>query len=595
MCTVTFIPAFGDAYLTSNRDESGRRSIALPPKEYSGNGYRLIYPGDPDAGGSWIALKENRDAAVLLNGAFEKHERLPSYRKSRGMIFLEIFREQDPHSHFCRIDLQGIEPFTLVLFIAGRLWECRWDGFARHVFLLDGTKSHIWSSATLYEEVARSDKKRMFLKWFASGSSITSGKIIQFHQANMRRQAGSLINRNDDIGTVSITSIRITARGCGVHYLDLRTGLEAKTTFGQSVPGTEEHWTEKPYWFWRRFRIRLANWEYWPTHLIYGPLYLYWCWLSLRARSFFFFSAANPGIQYGGFVQERKSDIYKLIPQEYYPRTRLCDPGEPLSSLLQDLKDNGFSFPLIAKPDVGEKGIQVKLLDSEDDLSLYQRETSVHFLIQEFIAFEQEAGIFYYRMPGEIRGHISGIVGKEFVKVTGDGKSSIRSLLMREDRFLLQLPALQTAYGTMLDRVLADGIQHTIVPYGNHSRGAKFTDLKNRISDELILTVDRLCRQIPGFYYGRLDIKFNSWEELTEGRNFSIIEVNGAGSEPTHMYDPRHSLFFAWGEICRHWRLMWQISRLNVQRKKIPLMKTADGLHMLNAHFRYLRNVTRDV
>lgn len=357
--------------------------------------------------------------------------------------------------------------------------------------------------------------------------------------------------------------------------------------------GTRETLFQKLYWFLKKVKIKMTNWEYWPACLVYGPLYIYWCWLSMKARSFFFFSAANPGIQNAGFVQEKKSDIYKLIPQQYYPRTILCSPGEPVSSLMEELKIKGLTFPIMAKPDMGQKGIQVKLLKSEQELAAYSRTSQVDFLLQEYIPYEHEVGIFYYRIPGEERGHISGIVGKEFLTVTGDGRSSILSLLKRNDRSLLQLSALKHTHGDLLDVILSKAVSYVLVPYGNHSRGAKFIDLRYKITEELTQTIDTLCRQIPGFYYGRLDIKFNSWQEMLKGEKISIIELNGAGSEPTHMYDPANSIFYAWREIYKHWRLLYTISMLNVQRKRLFLMKTTDGVKMIKGHYRHLRQMAK--
>lgn len=393
--------------------------------------------------------------------------------------------------------------------------------------------------------------------------------------------------------TVSITSVKINADKPAMSYQDLEEGTNTVKIFDRTSAGKDSRFLTNANWFIRKLKIRITNWEYWPSQLVYGPLYLYWLWLSLKARSFFFFSAANPGLQYAGFIHEKKSDIYPLIPQQYYPRTKLFKTGELPVVVMEELKRAKLVFPLIAKPDIGEKGKQVKLLHTENELFQYIGRSKVDFLVQEHIGYEQEAGIFYYRIPGEASGHISGIVGKEFLSVTGDGKSSIRDLLKREDRFLLQLPALQYTYGCLLDKVLADGVKHILVPYGNHSRGAKFVDLKHKISDALTDTIDAVCQQIPGFYYGRLDIRFKSWEELAEGKNFSIIELNGAGSEPTHMYDPGHSLFYAWGEICRHWRLLYRISQLNVRDKKLPLMTTGEGIKMYRDHRQYLKQIVK--
>jgi hypothetical protein len=135
-------------------------------------------------------------------------------------------------------------------------------------------------------------------------------------------------------------------------------------------------------------------------------------------------------------------------------------------------------------------------------------------------------------------------------------------------------------YGDKLNDVLPAGAHKELVPYGNHARGAKFFDHSHLADEALTATIDRFSKEIEGFYFGRLDIRFNNWEELKQGINFSVIELNGAGSEPTHIYDPRHSLFFAWKEIVRHWKILWRISRLN-HRKGIPYLTVKQGLKML--------------
>lgn len=346
------------------------------------------------------------------------------------------------------------------------------------------------------------------------------------------------------------------------------------------------------YWAMRRVVIRTGSWEYWPFHLIYAPMYFYWVWLSIRGRCFFFFSAANPGIENSGFVQERKSDIYKQIPSGYYPKTLLCPQNILYEDLSNLLVTSQLDFPLMAKPDIGERGLGVRLLKTRSELFSYWNSNKVDFLLQEFIPFENEIGVFYYRIPGENSGTISGIVGKEFLTVTGDGKSSIGSLLKSEKRYILQLNKLRTTYKDIMYTILPAGVNLNLVPYGNHRLGTKFIDLNHRITDELNYCINNICNKIPGFYFGRLDIKFKSWEDLLNGKNYSIIELNGAGSEPTHIYDPRHSIFFAWKEIRRHWDLLFKISRLNAAREGISMMSFRTGLRMLWIHLRYLKKLS---
>jgi len=600
MCTVTFIPTPDGFYLTSNRDESRERGTARPPEVYSEGIRKLIYPRDADAGGSWVVLKEKATAAVLLNGAFRKHVRMQPYRVSRGLVLLEIIRKPDPLEYLARMDLEGVEPFTLVLFYADNLWDCRWDGSRKYIHSLDRSSPHIWSSVTLYDEAVSNERKQWFKEWLISREEVAPGDIVAFHRmaGNGDIRNSLVMNRDNKLFTVSVTCVVAGKDDACMVYHDLHTDEHSVTGFRPAArirAGRKSEFKSRQresfLWTLRKLRIKLTRWEFWPSHLIYAPVYPYWLWLSLRARSLFFFNAANPKIEYAGFMHERKSDIYRQLPAKYYPQTHFCPVGTDLNDLKKELQQRALHFPLIAKPDIGERGAQVSLLRTESQLENYCMQSKVDFLIQEYVAYPLEAGIFYARIPGEAKGQITGIVGKEFLSVTGDGHSTMRELLLENPRSLLQLKSLTERYGTMLDTILPEGIKQTLVPYGNHCRGAKFIDCGDRITPRLTDVIDRICKQIPDFYYGRLDLKFTSWEDLLQEKNFSIIEVNGAGSEPTHMYDPGHSLLFAWKEIIRHWRLLHRISLTNAQRQNIPLMNTREGLRMLAAHTRHLKMI----
>jgi len=330
----------------------------------------------------------------------------------------------------------------------------------------------------------------------------------------------------------------------------------------------------------RPFFIRLFNWEYWPFNVIYCWIIPVWVLLAVRAKSFFFFSASNPSIEYGGFLMESKKKIYDIIPVQYYPKTIYFLAGTDTAIVLRDLHALDFKYPLIGKPDVGGQGRGVKKLHNEAELVEYANISPLDYLVQEFATQPNEVGVFYYRYPGEAQGHVSGIVRKELLSVKGDGRSTIHALLMKDKRYILQIAVLQKLYGDGLQEVLPQGEIRELVPYGNHARGAKFLD-NSQLADALFTkTMDAICKQVDGFYYGRLDIRYNTWEELREGKNFSVIELNGAGSEPTHMYDPKHSLFFAWKEIIRHWIILWRISRLN-HKKGIPYLTQKQGMQMM--------------
>lgn len=329
---------------------------------------------------------------------------------------------------------------------------------------------------------------------------------------------------------------------------------------------------------------KIIHWEYWPFWLIYYPLFPAWLFFSLRARSFFFFNAANPTMENGGMAMESKNDIYEMIPEHTIPKTIWIKKGTSKKEILNKIEEKAVSFPFIAKPDIGMKALGVEKVYNAEQLDAYIEKSPENFLVQEFIPYAKEVGIFYVRMPGENKGKITGIVSKEFLTVVGDGNTSILQLIKQNPRSYMQLPELQKKWGVeKLEEILLAGEEFILVPYGSHTRGAKFMDITHLASKELTETIDAICTQIPEFYYGRLDVLYNTIEELADGKNFSIIEINGAGGEPTHIYDPKHSVFFAWKEILRHWNMLNIISIIN-HRKGHSYLSFKDGRAMLKAN-----------
>lgn len=594
MCTVTYVPTKNGFQLTSNRDENVNRGQAIAPRKYQNGNYTLLYPKDADRNGSWIATKNNGDTVVLLNGAFVKHTVIPPYKTSRGLVLMDIINAQDPYLFYQGIDLITVEPFTIVLYAQGILYECRWDGERKHIKLLDGKDSHIWSSATLYDEFAAAKRVNWFNNWRKSAKPDKVEDIMHFHHHAGEGDDNDalVINRGGKMKTVSVTNINVSPESITMTYHDLRDDNEYVDDLIISKVANNSAPIPLPRFFGlKRFLIRLFNWEYWSLNMVYAPVMFYWFWLSFKARSFFFFSTANPLIENGGFTLESKASIYDLIPQKYYPKTILFKTGTDFRQIVSAINNKKFDYPLIAKPDIGSRGIQVKLVHSEAELKEYTQQIRVDFLVQEYVNYKNEVGIFYYRLPGEAKGHVTGIVGKEFLALKGDGKHTMTELIAKEPRYLLQLPVLIDTYGDKLNQVLPAGETKTLVPYGNHARGAKFIDLSHLITNELTEAIDNMCQQVPEFYFGRLDVMYNNWDELSRGENLAIIELNGASSEPTHIYDTKHSVFFAWREIIRHWKLLYQVSKLNKQQKSISYMTYQQGVTMLKNNTEYLKLV----
>ncbi|CAM3920628.1 D-alanine--D-alanine ligase [Flavobacterium cucumis] len=310
------------------------------------------------------------------------------------------------------------------------------------------------------------------------------------------------------------------------------------------------------------FFHKLIHWEYWPYQVVYLPVYFQYLYYAFRTKSFFFFNASNPTIKNGGFFMESKKEIYDLIPTDYYPKTILIHPNETLNSILEKINIANIIFPLIAKPDIGLRGTAVKKLYNTEELQDYLKKAKFEVLLQELIPFENEIGLFYVKLPNQ-PGKITGIVSKEFMILKGNGKNTLRELIHQNKRYLIQLKALEEEYKDKLNAVLKIGETINLVPYGNHCRGTKFVDASHEITAEMIESFNRICNQIDGFHFGRMDIMYKSYEDLAKGKNFQIVEINGAISEPTHMYDPKHSIWFGWKELTRHFHYMYLISKNN--------------------------------
>jgi len=223
MCTVSFIPVRDKYIITSNRDEKLCRKIAVMPGMFEYNGQKLFFPKDTDAGGTWIVMKENGDAAVLLNGAFICHNAEPPYRLSRGIILLDIISTEKPSVTFTKIDLQDIEPFTLVLLENNCLYEFRWDGNEKYCRQLDVNCPYVWSSATLYDGFVVKKREQWFASFLNDHPVPTQQDMLNFHHftGDGDQQNDLLMTRDGMYTTVSITSILLTKdRGC-IKYRDI--------------------------------------------------------------------------------------------------------------------------------------------------------------------------------------------------------------------------------------------------------------------------------------------------------------------------------------------------------------------------------------
>lgn len=224
MCTVTFIPSKEHIILTSNRDEKHWRSPAHAPASYPFTTGNILFPKDGDAGGTWFAVHENGNAVIFLNGGFVKHEPAPPYRRSRGLVLLDLLDSASPYEHFQSIDLGNIEPFTAVIWDDGRLFECRWDGQRKHATEMDSARPHIWSSATLYDEQVVAKRNQWFADWLLQHPAPLQNDILHFHQFTGDGDTHNdlLMNRDGKVFTVSVTSVAMHNDKAVVKYVDVR-------------------------------------------------------------------------------------------------------------------------------------------------------------------------------------------------------------------------------------------------------------------------------------------------------------------------------------------------------------------------------------
>jgi len=223
MCTITYLPLSKDSFiLTSNRDESKVRPTHPPAIEML-KGQRLLYPKDALAGGTWVCVSEHYRVACLMNGAFEKHPWNPPYRKSRGLVMLDMFTYQRVDDFVNEFDFAGIEPFTIIVSDNMDLMEFRWDGQQRHFRRLDASQQQIWSSASLYPKVIRDKRERWFRQWLAGREKFRQEDILEFHRFGGEGDLENdfVMNRYDIVQTVSITSIVRKANEAEMYYHDL--------------------------------------------------------------------------------------------------------------------------------------------------------------------------------------------------------------------------------------------------------------------------------------------------------------------------------------------------------------------------------------
>jgi len=319
------------------------------------------------------------------------------------------------------------------------------------------------------------------------------------------------------------------------------------------------------------FWTKVFHYEYWPVWFLFLPLLPYLLWLCIRARSFAFFTAGNLNIENGGFYGESKIQILRQFPKELLPPTVFATENTSLEKIIAEIESEKIPFPCIAKPDKGGAGKGVEIIRSYAALENYHNNIGEEYMVQGFITDPVEAGIFYIRMPNEETGKVTSVVLKDFLSVEGDGASTIRELIRKNSRARIYAKGLVDRLGKQMDEILPAGATRVLEQIGNHSRGTRFVNGNHLIDERMHQTFDRIAKTMDGFYYGRFDLKAKSTDDFYTGKNLSIIELNGAGSDPGHIFDSSVGWFSALRSEAWHWKQLWKISRMNMKRGNKPM------------------------
>src|SRR5215213_1773076 len=344
---------------------------------------------------------------------------------------------------------------------------------------------------------------------------------------------------------------------------------------------------------WGRIKRR-ASWEFWSLRIFYVPVVVYIGWLALKHRSLTVFTCANPALPASGFVGESKAEILLGLNQSEPAKPFLLKhlflsvdfhPEEKLQKAADFMTENGLTFPVIIKPDVGERGSGVQIVKSAADLA-EKLAVEENLILQEF-AEGEETSVFYYRYPQAEKGKIFAITEKRFPRVTGDGEATLEELILRDSRAICLAEKYFERNAEQLETIPEKGETVQIIDIGTHSQGAIFLDGGWMKTEALEKKIDEICRGFEGFYFGRFDIRVKSFKDFADAKNFKIVELSGVTSEATNIYDPKNSLVDAYRILFRQWRIAFEIGAENRKNGAEPtsvsdLIKLVSGKQIPN-------------
>ncbi|MGH1372677.1 MAG: D-alanine--D-alanine ligase [Cellvibrionaceae bacterium] len=320
--------------------------------------------------------------------------------------------------------------------------------------------------------------------------------------------------------------------------------------------------------------------EFWPTWAIYLPVAVQSLWMAVRYRSLTLPLIANPKLPLSGMVGVGKSELMSQATQDcnstiltwFTHNVSRVDIADQVMTIEERMSDEKMPYPVVCKPDIGCRGVGVKLVHNRNILASvlasYPEDSKI--IVQRLARWEPEAGVFYVRHPEQSRGEIISMAMKYMPYVIGDGKSSLRQLIGKDIRAGELSHLYLERHQKNLDDVIAEGETFRLIFAASHSRGAIFRDANTAVTSMLTNRIDQLMKQIPEFYYGRLDIKFRDLDSLKEGKNIEIVEINCASSESLHIWDRRATLSDALKSLLFQYRTLFLLGAENRRRGYHP-------------------------
>lgn len=327
----------------------------------------------------------------------------------------------------------------------------------------------------------------------------------------------------------------------------------------------------------------VKKWEFWPQSIVHFPTAVFYFIMGLRARNFLFFTNISNDYKDCNIENSSKYFVYSKLQQVYFPITQLINKDKR-SNLSLDLYPD-LSYPIIAKPNIGKRGLAASLLYNNVDLQNYSKKANYDILLQEYINYSNECGIFYIRIPHVQKGKITSIGIKKLVAVTGDGRSTLQELLSQSDITLSDANTITNQYD-LYTTILKDGEELVIEPIGSHNRGTMISSGDHLINDQLLQVIETSLKGLE-LYYGRLDIKYQTWEELLKG-HFKIIEVNTITSEPLSIYDHGVPMIRKYRIFYNHIKSMFHISEQLKKdgRKRLSISEFIKYIKSYNTHLK---------